>query len=481
MTDYKTTSNDTTSRRNWLGVVIALMACMLFLVVGFFLGRAAAAPPPSPVASAPEVIEVTRMVIATPSPVQVVESETAGEATAGTLVLTDTAATATPPAPTAIPTLPTTPTPRPTLTSPVQETISEADFALFYEVWGLIGERFDGLVPADDEVLHDAIAGSLETLGDNYTRYVPPNVAERMRNDLQGSVEGIGAFVRENDEGLFEIVRPIPGQPADLAGILPGDIIIGVDGESVIGDSFDEVILKVRGPQGTSVTVQVAREGAEAPLEFTIVRVRFEVPILESEMLPAELTGGPPIAYIHLTEFNSNAEERLLEAFNTLMAQNPAGLIFDLRDNPGGLLDQSVAVADLFIPEGVVLYERNIRGLDEVFRADSGDAGESVPLVVLVNEASASASEIVAGAIQDSGRAPIIGARSFGKGSVQQIYTLSDGSELRVTIARWYTPNDHTIDGQGITPDIEVESPLDLGGSEDGQLMRAIEYLVNGS
>lgn len=156
-------------------------------------------------------------------------------------------------------------------------------------------------------------------------------------------------------------------------------------------------------------------------------------------------------------------------------------MIFDLRDNPGGLLDQSVAVADLFMPEGVVLYERNIRGLDETFRADNGDAGESVPLVVLVNEASASASEIVAGAIQDSGRAPIIGARSFGKGSVQQIYTLSDGSELRVTIARWYTPNDHTIDGQGITPDIEVESPLDLGGPEDGQLMRAIEYFVNGN
>lgn len=323
MTEYKTTSNTSgaASRRNWLGVVIALAACVLFLVVGFFLGRAAAADPSLPVASAPQLVEVTRLVVATPSPVILAELDITGEAA----VITDTAATATPPAPTAIPTLPTTPTPRPTLNAPVQETIDEAEFALFYEVWGLIGERFDGLVPADEEVLHDAIAGSLETLDDDYTRYVPPDVAERMRNDLQGSVEGIGAFVRENDEGLFEIVRPIEGQPADLAGILPGDIIIGVDGESVIGNSFDEVILKVRGPEGTPVTVQVAREGADTPLEFTIVRVRFEVPILESEMLPAELTGGTPIAYIHLTEFNSNAEERLLEAFNALMAQNPAG------------------------------------------------------------------------------------------------------------------------------------------------------------
>lgn len=479
MTDYKTTSPATAPRRNWLGIIIALAACMAFLVVGFFLGRAAAVPPLLPVASAPQVVEVTRLIVATSPP----DSGTAPEAgdEAAVVTATVTAVTATPPAPTAIPTLPTTPTPRPTLNSPVQETISEADFALFYEVWELIGERYDGLVPADEEVLHDAIAGSLETLGDDYTRYVPPDVAERMRDDLQGSVEGIGAFVRENDEGLFEIVRPIEGQPADLVGLLPGDIIIGVDGESVIGASFDEVILKVRGPQGTPVTVTVAREGAEEPLEFTIIRTRFEVPVLESEMLPAELTGGALIGYVHLTEFNSNAEEKLLEALASLLAQNPAGLIFDLRDNPGGLLDQSVAVADVFMPEGVVLFERNIRGLDETFRAENGDAAETIPLVVLVNEASASASEIVAGAIQDSDRAIVIGSRSFGKGSVQQVHTLSDGSELRVTIARWYTPNDHTIDGQGITPDIEVESPLDLGGPEDGQLMRAIEYLLNGS
>jgi carboxyl-terminal processing protease len=276
-------------------------------------------------------------------------------------------------------------------------------------------------------------------------------------------------------------VRPIEGQPADLAGLLPGDIIIGVNGESVIGTSFDEVIVLVRGPQGTSVTLTIARADVEEPLEFTIVRTRFEVPIIESEMLPAEMTGGTPIAHIHLTEFNSNAEERLLEALDSLLAQNPAGLVLDLRDNPGGLLDQSVAVTDIFMPEGVVLFERNVRGLDQTFRADSGDAGETIPLVVLVNEASASASEIVAGALQDSGRAVIIGEQSFGKGSVQQVYTLSDGSQLRVTIARWYTPADHTIDGQGITPDIEVASPLDLGGPEDGQLMRAIEYLVNGS
>jgi len=193
-----------------------------------------------------------------------------------------------------------------------------------------------------------------------------------------------------------------------------------------------------------------------------------------------EMTGGEAIGYIRLTEFNSNAEEKLLEALNELIAQGITGLVFDLRDNPGGYLDQSIAVADAFLPDGVALFERNIRGLDETFRTLDGDLAEEIPLVVLVNSGSASASEIVAGAIQDRGRAVLVGETTFGKGSVQQIHPLSDGSELRVTIARWYTPNNKTIDGEGIAPDIEVETPEDLGGPEDGQLMRAIEYLVTG-
>ncbi len=197
-------------------------------------------------------------------------------------------------------------------------------------------------------------------------------------------------------------------------------------------------------------------------------------------MLPAEMTGGAPIGYIRLTEFGRTAEEKLLEALAAVMAQQPAGLIFDLRDNPGGYLDQSVAVADAFLPAGVALFERNIRGLDETFSTDDGDAAEEIPLVVLVNAGSASASEIVAGAIQDRGRAVLVGETTFGKGSVQQIHTLADGGELRITVARWYTPNNHSIQDEGITPDIEVESPENLGGPEDGQLLRAIDYILNG-
>ncbi len=355
-----------------------------------------------------------------------------------------------------------------------------ADLTTFYEAWDLVAREYDGALPPADELIQSAIAGSLESLGDDYTRYVSPEVAERTRQDMGGAVEGIGAMVEENEDGLFEIVRPIDGQPADLAGLLPGDVLIEVDGQSVLEFSFDEVILMVRGPAGTTVNLSILREGEPEPLQFSIVRARFEVAVVEYEMLPAEMTGGAAIGYIRLTEFGATAEEKLLEALAAILAQQPSGLIFDLRDNPGGYLDQSVAVADAFLPAGVALFERNIRGLDQTFTTDDGDAAEEIPLVVLVNAGSASASEIVAGAIQDRGRAVLVGETTFGKGSVQQIHSLADGGELRVTVARWYTPDNHTIQDEGITPDIVVETPADLGGAEDGQLMRAIEYILNG-
>jgi carboxyl-terminal processing protease len=246
-----------------------------------------------------------------------------------------------------------------------------------------------------------------------------------------------------------------------------------VDGQSVEDVSFDEVIMLVRGPQGTDVTLSIMREGEEEPLEFTITRVRFEVPTVEYEMLEND------IAYIKLAEFNRTAYDKTLAAVQELMAQNPQALIFDLRDNPGGFLDQSVDVADLFLSENVVLFERNNTGqINQTFNADNGDAGEKIPMVVLVNAGSASASEIVAGALQDHGRAVLIGETTFGKGSVQHVLTLSDGSELRVTIARWYTPDNNSISEEGVTPDIEV--PMEFEAEEDIQLQRAIDYILNG-
>jgi carboxyl-terminal processing protease len=353
--------------------------------------------------------------------------------------------------------------------------LDEEDLRLFYEVWRLVARQFDGELPSQEDLIYAAISGSLDTLDDQFTRFIPPDAAARMRQDLQGSFEGIGAFIRMTEEGYLEIVRPMAQHPAALAGILPGDIITHIDGVAVQGLSLDEAIARVRGPEGTIVVLTILRADVEGPFEIEVERARIEIAIVESEML------GDNIGYVRLTSFTPNASQALREAINQLMAQNPAGLVFDLRDNPGGYLDQSVSVADLFLPQGVVLYERNIRGLDEIFNSQDGEIAEGIPLVVLVNAGSASASEIVAGAIQDRGRGILIGETTFGKGSVQQTHTLSDGSELRVTVARWYTPDDNTIDGTGITPDIEVlPSPIDLGGPDDTQLQRAIQYLLTG-
>ncbi|MFN2125501.1 MAG: S41 family peptidase [Candidatus Promineifilaceae bacterium] len=352
----------------------------------------------------------------------------------------------------------------------------ELDLSTFYEVWGLINDEFDGQLPEDKELLYGAIAGSLNSLDDAYTRFIRPEIAERLRDDLDGSVSGIGAIVRPSDDGIIEIVRPLDGQPADLAGLKAGDLIIAVDGQSIAGMSFDEVLLMIRGPQGESVSLTIMREGAQEPLEFDLVRAEFEVPVVETQLFDEETR---TIAYLRLSSFTRAADQEVTDALTTLLAQNPDGMILDLRDNGGGFLDQAVAIADRFLPEGIVLYERNNAGsVNETFRSQTGDIAEEIPLVLLVNAGSASASEIVAGAVKDNGRGILIGETTFGKGSVQHVHTLSDGSELRVTIARWFTPNNLSISEEGITPDIEVATPEDLGGEDDTQLQRAIDYLL---
>lgn len=356
--------------------------------------------------------------------------------------------------------------------------LTEEDLALFYEVWDNIQADFDGEMPAVDELNYAMVRAALETLDDPYTRFLDPELAERERESLEGAYEGIGAFVRENEDGFIEITRPIDEQPAQQAGLQSGDLIIGVDGENIVGQTIDEVISKVRGPRGTEVRLLIAREGLEEPFEVTIVRARVEIPMIETAMLEGD------IAYLHLTTFAAfNIDSMVEDAVIDLLAKNPQGFIFDLRDNPGGFLDASVNIADLFLPEGVVLFERSNNGtFDRTFNSFNGDIAEDIPLVVLVNGGSASASELVAGALHDNGRAILIGEQTFGKGSVQQIRSMSDGSELRVTIARWYTPDNHNINGEGIIPNIVIElnEGALLTSEDDNQLQRAIDYILDG-
>ncbi len=347
---------------------------------------------------------------------------------------------------------------------------------LIDEVLAILSEEYYGDIPDNTTLTYGAIRGMLSTLGDPYTAFVEPNIAKILNEDTSGQFEGIGATVRMREDGYLEIVRPLPGQPAEAAGLKAGDLVLSVDGQSIVGKSLFEAISLIRGPAGTDVTLEIARPGEEETFEVTITRARIEIPVVEYQMLDGD------IAYIHLTEFDANAAGRVHDALKELLPQHPRGLIFDLRDNPGGLLDQAIQVADIFLDKGVVAIERDSAGHEQTFYSDDGDIGEDIPMVVLINGGSASASEIVAGALRDRERAVLIGTRTLGKGSVQLPHQLDDGSQLRVTIARWFTPNDETIHETGIEPAIEVpdpkEPPADL--MEDPQVQRAIQYLREG-
>ena len=352
------------------------------------------------------------------------------------------------------------------------------DFQLFWEVWDLVQRDFYGDIPDMQEITYAAVRGMLGTLDDDYTVFVEPQSAAILSEDATGEFEGIGAFVGLDEDGKLEIVVPFEGGPADSAGLLAGDRVLEVDGEPLFGKSLYESINLIRGPANSQVALLVERQGVSEPFAVTLTRARLEIPITEVEMR------DDGIGYIRLHEFSATADRLMAEGLEELLEQEPLGIVLDLRQNPGGWLDQAVDVADLFLDEGVVLTERWSDGTEQVFESRSGDPAESVPLAVLVDRGSASASEIVAGALQDRERAILVGEKTFGKGSVQRPFALSDGSELRVTTARWFTPNDQAIHGAGLIPDIEVLWPeqddADTDLDTDIQLERAAQYLRTG-
>jgi carboxyl-terminal processing protease len=363
----------------------------------------------------------------------------------------------------------------PPTSSPPSSPDEEA-FELYWEVWDLLERNFYGELPSTEDATHGAIRGMLETFNDEYTVLVEADIAEIFAEDLTGEFQGIGAFVSMREDGKLEIVSVFSGQPAELSGLQSGDRVLAVDGESIIGFDLYEAISLIRGPAGTEVTLSIERPGDELEtFEVTITRARIEIPLVNSEILEND------IAYIQLTEFSSTATVLVEAALEEVLAEDPVGLILDLRSNPGGWLDQAVGVADLFLNEGVILTEREAGGTEQSFNSYDGDLAEDIPLVVLVNGGSASGSEIVAGAVQARDRGILIGEQTFGKGSVWRPYTLSDGSELRITTALWFLPDGAAIHQQGLEPDIIFTlGDEELEPDEDPQLDRAVEYILNG-
>src|SRR5215216_221018 len=349
----------------------------------------------------------------------------------------------------------------------------ETLFVPFWEAWNIVHEQFVEQPVEDDVLMQGAIRGMMDALGDQQTFYMEPQVYENETSSLQGQYEGIGAYV-DTDGDYLTIVSPIEGSPAEKAGILPGDKVIAIDGEDMTGVAPEEARLKVLGPNGTKVTLTVTRKGEPKPLEFTITRAQIELRSAEGKMLKDS------IAYIDINTFGEKTTQELRSTLDDLLKQNPRGIIIDLRNNPGGYLNTAVEVSSEFIDKGVILYEQYGDGRRDEHKAlGNGDATD-IPLVVLVNEGSASASEILAGALQDYDRAKLVGVKSYGKGSVQNWVPLSNNEgAARVTIARWLTPDERLIDHLGLTPDVWVEiTPEDFEAGRDPQLDAAVETLL---
>lgn len=319
------------------------------------------------------------------------------------------------------------------------------------------------------KLIEGAIRGVVESLDDPYSVYLEPETFDRFMEQVKGRFGGVGILIGHRDEDLT-VMRPFDGTPAAEAGILTGDVILAVDGKETRGMSLETVVMLIRGDVGSDVQLTIGRDGYEEPLEFTVVRQQIQVPTVEGELLDGD------IGHVVLSQFAENTSGEFIYVLNSF-DRDLRGLILDLRNNPGGDLIAAVEVADVFIDEGPIVHIRYRTNRDQTFSADRQQL--DVPLVVLVNRNSASAAEIVAGAIKDTGVGTLVGTKTFGKGVVQNIFELGNGAGLKLTTAWYLTPSGHNLDQEGIEPHVVVDDPLDLDA--DPQLDKALEILKAGN
>ncbi len=352
----------------------------------------------------------------------------------------------------------------------------QGEFDVFWEAWGRIENSFLGELPEDRQRTYAAIRGSMETLDDPYTIFVEPVAREHEREQLQGSFGGIGAYVSRPEDGGPVLLEPIPGNPAEAAGILPGDVLVAVDGTPVTTDmTVGDVADIVKGEKGTAVVLTVIHPDEIEEVEIEIIRSDILIPSVTYRILEE----APQIGYLRLSRFSGESGGEVAEALEDLMDLGAEQFIFDLRQNRGGLLDAAIDISDNFLDGGPVLLQESKGDGDRTYKATSKTLVPDAPLVILVDGGTASASEIVAGALKDRGRAQLVGSENtFGKGSVQLVFDLDDGSSVHVTSARWFTPERTPLDGEGLEPDILVELTQEaIDNGRDEVLNRAIELL----
>lgn len=345
------------------------------------------------------------------------------------------------------------------------------DGQLFSDVWNALRENYvDTDKLSDKDMLYGALAGLAASTEDPYTVYMTPSSTKEFQQDMAGSFEGIGAEIGLKND-IITVVAPLDGMPAQKAGVRSGDKITKINGEITLGMTTNDAVRKIRGPKGTFVNLTISREGQKELLEFKIKR-----DIIKIKSVKTETKDG--IFIIHISSFNDDTEQLFAEAVNKAVSSKPKGIILDLRNNPGGYLSTSIRVASYWVEKGPIVGEKYSDGHIENTDSLGLSLLKNYKTVVLINEGSASASEIVAGALQDTKKATIIGKKSFGKGSVQMIKDFYDGSSLKVTTAKWLTPAGRSIDKEGITPDVVVElTKKDFDANKDPQMTKALEII----
>lgn len=349
---------------------------------------------------------------------------------------------------------------------------SDIDFSLYWEAWNKLMEK-STLTPEPKKMIQGSIAGMMASLGDPYTTYFEPSANKQFKEDLSGQFDGIGVEIIQKNS-MPTVVAPLSDSPAEKAGLKPNDTILTVDDQKTVDLGFNETINKIRGKRGTTVKLTIARENINSPIDINLTRDTIVVKSVEWSYQDAE---GKKIEYIKIRQFGDDTSRLFAAAADEALKTKPQGIIIDLRNNPGGYLESAVDLASYFIKDGVIVSEKGKHDNHD-YKTVHNATLDGFNLAVLVNNGSASASEIFSGAIQDRSAGKIIGVTTFGKGCVQELIDLSDGSAAKITIANWLTPLGRQISDKGITPDITVQN--NDNSKDDAQLNRAIDYIKNG-
>ncbi|MBI4038134.1 S41 family peptidase [Candidatus Daviesbacteria bacterium] len=352
------------------------------------------------------------------------------------------------------------------------------DFKLFWDTWDLVSREYlDKKAVDPTKMFYGAIQGMVQGIGDPYTVFLPPDAQKSTQEGLNGSFEGVGIQLGFNKDKRLVVIAPLDGTPAERAGLKPQDLIIKIDGKDTTSITLPEAVKLIRGLKGSQITLTVFREGEEDTKDYKIVRDTIIVKSVVWEI--KETKSAKKMAVLRLSRFGERTQDEWQKAVSDVLSKAPQGIVLDLRNNPGGFLEGAVFIASEFLEDGTIVFQENQRGERLPYQVNRQGKLLKLPMVVLINKGSASASEIVAGALQDRKRAKLVGEQSFGKGTIQEAEELPGGTGVHITTAKWLTPKGYWVnETDGLKPDVKIEMPKDLEKDQDPQLEKALELLV---